>query len=177
MLVKGAALLFITLIASGCNQTTDESSFTEYDGNTLSIAVIGDSPANDFEQVSFQEEEPNVLTEEHAYDAFMVTEAYFEELSQSEWTSVFASMETPIFFAGIETQEFVFTEDSITYEESPFTTAEHISGFVSAPDDEEEFKTWGYSSTESEGEDGPPEWSYHAMFKDIEAFRDRQFEG
>ncbi|AUD14973.1 MULTISPECIES: hypothetical protein [unclassified Planococcus (in: firmicutes)] len=92
------AILFIILL-TGCSAQTELES---YEGRDLSIAVVGEAPdveeqQVEFDEISFDEFEETTLWK---YDAVFIMEEHLAEAAESEYTSVYMGVHIPFFFFG-----------------------------------------------------------------------------
>nr|WP_106779231.1 hypothetical protein [Lysinibacillus timonensis] len=153
----------ISIFLIGCSVGNDDT----YNGQSLHIGVIGESPNVNFNNITFHHTIPDLLYKEE-YDAYFITEAYFEELSTDEWTSVFDKLHTPVFFINLDVQAFIYRIDGMDYDKTSPKATEHTKGFVRVGD---EFRGWAYgdpSGTTKQSD--TPKWIYNAIFRDIEEF-------
>ncbi|MBU8907473.1 hypothetical protein [Desertibacillus haloalkaliphilus] len=165
LFIMMATLFFI----SGCsiNENTNESDERKapYDGQLLNIGVIGEKPSKSFGNITFHSAEPDSLKQEE-YDAYFITEQYFEDLSHEGWKSVFMSINTPVFFLNIDVQPFIYRTEGMKYEETSPKATEHTSGFVIT---EDMIKMWGYGNPmDLTDVNRTPEWIFNSIFRDIE---------
>lgn len=172
-------ILFLTMTAllliSGCsaNENTVESEEliikdewkAEYDGQPLSIGVIGEKPNKTYDNITFHTAEPDSLKQEE-FDSYFITDDYFTELSKEDWEPVFMNINTPVFFMNLEVQAFIYRMEEMNYEETSPKATEHTNGFVRT---EDHIRSWGYGNpTESTDVNETPDWIFHSIFRDIE---------
>lgn len=143
-----------------------------YEGRELTIGAIGELPDFSFDHVVFREAKPADLRENSGeYNAFFITEEYFKELSTDEWTAVFQSISTPVFFLNNNYNAVVFQSDGIDYREGAWESTKNTEGFVGEAFGETDIMSWGYGSpTPSEAPADVPAHYFHLMFKDIEKY-------
>lgn len=144
-----------------------------YDGADLEIAIIGELPSSKFQNITFDAVNPESLVNNPKhYDAYFVTERYFEELATDEWTRTFKNMQVPVFFLGLDVQAFIFFEDNMDYNDQASPATSQVQGFVQVTDNgEETMKTWdiGDSASSTELADIADK-TYIILFNEIEKF-------
>lgn len=166
------------ILVSGCstNENTNEVIISdgrkvEYNGRPLSIGVIGEKPSKAFDNITFHSAEP-VSLEKEEYDAYFITEHYFEELSQGHWKPVFKNINTPVFFINNNVESFIYRVDGMYYQNSPQATM-HTNGFVRNGD---EYQIWGYGTPSGNTDvNDTPEWIFNSIFIDIEKYTAGKF--
>lgn len=143
---------------------------TTYSGKPLRIGIIGEKPIYAFDQISFHEVEPDSLKQNSAdYDAFFITDRYFEALSTDEWTETFTNIRTPVFFIGLDVQAFIYHTDNSDYGSGTHKANSHTQGFVGEGTGG---TTWGYGDpTGSTDPEETPEKLFSLIFHDIEAYQ------
>ncbi|MCM3093377.1 hypothetical protein [Cytobacillus sp. FSL R5-0377] len=90
-------LLFLAIILSACNQTPD---LEPYDGKALRIAVVGDPPRLDADQVKFNELSIDELRAEElsSYEAVIITEKNLAKAAEAKYADTYAESSIPFFF-------------------------------------------------------------------------------
>ncbi|RSL30375.1 hypothetical protein D7Z54_26410 [Salibacterium salarium] len=165
-------LIIAVLLISGCSSDekvdiNDETNAT-YDGTALTIGVIGEKLSKNVDNITFDSVEPSALKEEEDYDAYFITEPYFEELSRDSWVSVFSNSPIPVFFINLDVQAFIYRVEGMGYDDTSPKATEHTKGFVRTGDT---IKSWGYGDpSKATKVDTTPEWIFNEMYRDIENY-------
>ncbi|WP_280771690.1 hypothetical protein [Salipaludibacillus daqingensis] len=107
----------------------------------LSIGVVGDIPDYENDKVDFTSVNPESLKEEE-YDAYFVTDAYFEELASGEWYDVFTSISVPVFFINTNKELIIFLHEDFNYG-TGFEATSHSTGLAN---DNEKRHRWGFGA-------------------------------
>ncbi|UFT98337.1 hypothetical protein KO561_14150 [Radiobacillus kanasensis] len=137
-----------------------------YSGPALRIGVIGEKPKKNFPNVTFTSVESNSL-KDPSYDAYFITNQYFEELSTDDWVPVFSTIQTPVFFVNLNAKSFIYKVEGMTYDPTnpqPESNS-HTEGFVHTGD---QSKRFGYGDpTSSTNVEDTPDLIFYKIFKDI----------
>ncbi|AJD90242.1 hypothetical protein JMA_09250 [Jeotgalibacillus malaysiensis] len=133
--------LFITL--SACSASPD---FESYSGRNLDIAVIGEPPEVNEDQVMFDEISFDVLSEsiDSEYDAIFVMPENLNTASDEKYADIYSITETPIFFITAKSHipfTNIDTEYSDRWHWSPGEN--YAIGFVNQEDNV--FRSFGFS--------------------------------
>lgn len=150
--------------------TVADSIKKPYNGKKLNIGVIG-SLNREFKNVTLHKEIPVSLRDKRTpYDAFFITEEFFNELSKDKWSPVFAASNTPVFFIASEYDPFLFKMDGMDYSAFSPSATEAVSGFALDPDaDDQAMQGWGYGKP-GQSKEKLPDWIFYSMFRDIESY-------
>jgi len=101
--VQKLLIIFLSIvIIAGCSiafTSEGEGESLEIE-EKLDIGVVGDIPDYKNEKVDFTSVNPESLKEEE-YNAYFVSDAYFEELASGDWYEVFTSISVPVFFINL----------------------------------------------------------------------------
>jgi hypothetical protein len=114
-------LLILILALTACTQSPD---FELYEGNSLKIAVVGETPEVNEEQVIFKEISFDEMTSEElkSYDAVFIRENKLSEAAESQYADVYLNSTIPFFFIG--TDNYVpFIEKDLEYNKNSNWTA------------------------------------------------------
>ncbi len=149
---------------------TTGSQISVYTGKPLRIAIIGEMPKVTSDRVTFKQVETAALQNNpQEYDAFFVTEEYFEELSSDLWTNTFENIPVPIFFIGLDVQAFVYYKEDMDYNADRYEATSHTQGFVR---EKTSRKSWGYGDPlKSTDPADTPKEIFALIFKGIEEFQ------
>jgi hypothetical protein len=170
--IKGKSYLsFILLILlfalSACSQSPD---FELYEGKALSIAVVGEPPEVEEEQVRFNEISFDELTSEEieSYDAVFIMENNLSEAAERQYADVYLNSTIPFFFIG--TDNYVpFTEKDMEYNKTSNWTAgiSYAVGILTSQEDNT-LKHWVYGLYNDEKTDEHIKEMYSRIFKTID---------
>lgn len=110
------AILFIILLA-GCSSQPE---FVPYEGRGLSIAVVGDAPdveeqQVEFDEISFDEFSGSALRK---YDAVFIMKENLSEAAKSEYASVYTEVRIPFFFIESNKGAYPFIDPELAYEDA-----------------------------------------------------------
>ena len=113
--MKKLLALVSLFILVGCSNKE-----VKYDGSLLNIAVIGDVPELNQENIRFEAVTLDLLRKdaEHIsseFDTVMITPVMFEEASDDSMVDVYKNLEMPIIFFNSEKRHFPFTRTGATY--------------------------------------------------------------
>ena len=152
--LKKMLICLILLIAtvSGCGLGASQQMPIElYSGKPLHIAMIGELPEVELEQVkfntiSFQELE-NINTISSAYDAVCIMNSQFDTADQERYVEVYTASSIPIFFIGTKKSYLPFVFEDMRYDDAPDIEG-YAAGFLQR--DQEQFQFWGFELTDYE---------------------------
>ncbi len=153
--LKKMLICLILLIAtlSGCGLGASQQMPIElYSGKPLHIAVIGELPEVELEQVkfntiSFQELE-NINTISSAYDAVWIMNSQFDIADQERYVEVYTALSIPIFFIGTKKSYLPFVFEDMTYNDAPDIPGDYVAGYLQI--DQEQFQFWGFELNDNE---------------------------
>lgn len=114
-------LLILILALTACTQSPD---FELYEGKSIKIAVVGEPPEVNEEQVIFTEISFDEMTSEElkSYDAVFIRENNLSEAAESQYADVYLYSTIPFFFIG--TDNYVpFIEKDLEYNKNSNWTA------------------------------------------------------
>ncbi|WP_335870872.1 hypothetical protein [Bacillus sp. 2205SS5-2] len=160
-------LLILTVALTACTSSPD---FEAYEGNSLRIAVIGESPKVKVEQVRFTEISFDEMKSEElkSYDAVFIREDNLSEASESQYADVYLNSTIPFFFIG--TDNYVpFTEKDLVYDKTSNWTAgiSYAVGLLASQEDGT-LKKWEYGLYNDEKTDEHIKEMYSRIFKTID---------
>ena len=165
----------LVLFCVGCTSEDNNSNHNKSNTNntdntgtlkTLDIGIIGKMPKDSFENVTFHQTDPESL-KKGEYDAYFVTDEYFQELSEDRWVAVFLELHKPVFFLNANLEPFIFRVKHMEYDDGYPKATMNTEGFVKLKD-KDSFKKWGYGEpSESTDIDDVPKWIFNEIFKDI----------
>ncbi|MBK3495153.1 hypothetical protein JFL43_09855 [Viridibacillus sp. YIM B01967] len=144
-----------------------------YDGRKLNIAIIGENLERTYNQVTFTNVEADELNNaKTAYDAFYITDQYFNELSQKKWKKTFRNIKTPVFFLNMDEHTFIYYTGELTYDKHSFPSNSNSEGFVNVKvKGEKNVHYWGYGDpSDSTNPNEVPQDIMNFMLRDIEKF-------
>lgn len=116
--MKNIQTLFVPILAfillTGCSAQPE---LEPYEGRDLSIAVVGEAPdveeqQVEFDEISFDEFEETTLWK---YDAVFIMEEHLAEAAESEYTSVYTGVHIPFFFFGSNEGEDPLPDLGLTF--------------------------------------------------------------
>jgi hypothetical protein len=136
-----ALLLIFSLTA--CTQSPD---FELYEGKALKIAVIGEPPEVEEEQVKFNEISFDELTSEHlnSYDAVFITEENLPKAAEGKYANIYLDSIIPFFFISAN-NHIPFTIKGAKYDESWKWSAGQSYAAGVLKQEDETLKSWGFS--------------------------------
>ncbi|MEC0202796.1 hypothetical protein P4H39_09170 [Paenibacillus lautus] len=137
-------LLFISFIVMGCVSKPDSIDMPLYEGRSLVIGVIGETPQVreegyvDFKEVTFEQLEDLDLSPE--LDAVFITKEHLVEASEPKYTEVYNKAEVPFFYIESSKSHVPFTIEELSYDEVPaLSTDMYATGYYGKDD-----QYWGY---------------------------------
>ncbi|MCV4231776.1 hypothetical protein OHJ21_11405 [Virgibacillus sp. LDC1] len=137
-------LLFISFIVMGCVSKTDSIDMPLYEGRSLVIGVIGETPQVreeghvDFKEVTFEQLEELDLSPE--LDAVFITKEHLVEASEPKYTEVYNKAEVPFFYIESSKSHVPFTIEELSYDEvQDLSTDMFATGYYGKDD-----QYWGY---------------------------------
>ncbi|MFD1777210.1 hypothetical protein ACFSFW_00770 [Fredinandcohnia salidurans] len=158
-------LLILIFVLSACTQDPE---LELYEGKALSIAVVGELPKVEEEQVRFNEISFDELASEElgTYDAVFITEENLPKAAESQYADVYLNSTIPFFFIG--TDNFVpFTEKDLEYDKTSYWDGSYAVGVLTSQEDES-LKTWGFGLYNDKKTDEHIKDVYSRIFKTIE---------
>ncbi len=139
-----------------CN-AEDEFESPVYEGGTLNIGVIGQSPEVreqivNFQSINIDELESNTGNISTDFDAICIMKDHLEQAAENQYAKVYSELKIPVFFIESKKAYVPFINDDITYERSPDVDDQmYATGVISKEDGT--FDAWGfglYNDTENE---------------------------
>ncbi|WP_231687749.1 lysozyme inhibitor LprI family protein [Bacillus sp. CHD6a] len=139
---SGIWLLFVFALTA-CSQ---DSVFNMFEGNALDIAVVGETPEVNEDQVTFTEISFDEMTPENltSYDAVFIRENNLSKASEDQFADVYSALPIPFYFIG--TDNFVpFTEKDLEYDNtSEWTPGVSYAVGVLISHEDNSWKHWGF---------------------------------
>ncbi|MCM3711280.1 hypothetical protein [Sporosarcina luteola] len=162
-------LIFLLLTLSACNSKPE---FKLYEGKPLRIAVVGEPPEVEEEQIRFDKVSFDELTSEtiDSYNAVIITEENLVEASESQYADVYLQSTIPFFFISANSP-IPFTVEDVEYDTSwDWTVGKSyaVGVLTIQEEDEEVVKNWGYGLYNSEKTDEHIKALYSRIFITIE---------
>ncbi|MEO4054759.1 hypothetical protein [Solibacillus sp. CAU 1738] len=165
--LKLTLLILLLFALSAC---TPNPKFELYKGNPLSIAVIGESPEVNEEQVKFTKVLFDEMTNENLkfYDAVFISEDNLFEAAESKYANIYLNSSIPLFFMG--TESFIpFTVENMEYgnDWNWRPGSSYAVGIVISPVDDS-MSSWGFGLYNDEKTDENIKNIYSRIFEIIE---------
>jgi hypothetical protein len=136
-------LLFICLILAGCNSYTIDT--PRYEGKSLVIGVIGDSPNIreknvDFKKITFSQLEDQNLSPD--FDAIIIMKEHLTEAANQKYAKVYKNAGIPFFFMESKKSYLPFINEEMSYDDVPDLTSDnYATGYFQSG---KEYQYWGY---------------------------------
>lgn len=137
------AFLIMSAFLMGCKDKNEyESSI--YEGENLTIAVIGEKPEVrekniQFRSITLEELESNMT----GIDAIFITKERLEQAAKPEYVKLYHQMKMPVFFIESEKSYIPFIYEDIAYEDAPNINDQmYVAGMMS--DGTDEVQVWGF---------------------------------
>lgn len=153
--LKKMLICLFVLIAtlSGCGLSTAQRNPIElYNGRPLHIAVIGELPEVEREQVKFKsisfQELANTNSTSSSFDAVWIMNSQFDTADQERYVEVYTALNIPIFFIGTKKSYLPFVFEDMTYDDAPDIPNDYVAGYLQI--DEEQFQFWGFELNDNE---------------------------
>ncbi|RIW31983.1 hypothetical protein D3H55_13960 [Bacillus salacetis] len=138
-------IVFVCIgVLSACSQDPE---FDVYEGKALNIAVIGEPPVIEEEQVRFKEIAFDELNEDIAgsYDAVFITERNLSKASESQFAEVYLASDIPFFFLSAN-NHIPFTIETESYSDSwKWSKGTSYAVGILPSEKDDSLKTWGFS--------------------------------
>ncbi|MBD8069626.1 hypothetical protein [Bacillus sp. PS06] len=162
-------LLLLTFSLTACTQSPV---FELYEGRPLEIAVIGEPPEVNEEQVVFREISFDQIASEEldSYDAVIIRENNLSEAAEGKYADIYLNSTIPFFFISAN-NHIPFTVKETGYNESwHWTTGKGESYAVGVLliKESESLKSWGFSIGDDYNEDEHIKDIYSSIFKEID---------
>jgi hypothetical protein len=159
--------LFLIVALTGCTSSPD---FELYEGKSIRIAVVGEPPEVQEEQVRFTEISFVEMTGEKlkSYDAVFIMDNNLFEAAENQYADVYLDSSIPFFFMG--TDNYVpFTEKDLEYNKSWNWSAGSSYAVGVLPSQEDNtLKYWEYGLYNDEKTDEHIKDVYSRIFKTID---------
>jgi hypothetical protein len=139
---KGTIYLSFILLLIALTACTGSPEFDLYEGKSLNIAVVGEPPEVNEEQVIFTEISFDQMTSDNlqSYDAVFIRENNLAEAAKSQYADVYINSTIPFFFIGTD-NSVPFLEKDLEYNKSSkWTPGTSYTVGVLLP----ELKNWKY---------------------------------
>ncbi|WHY03333.1 hypothetical protein [Neobacillus sp. DY30] len=160
-------LLILLFALTACTQSPD---FELYGGKPLKIAVVGEAPEVNEEQVIFTEISFDGMTSEvlKSYDAVFIRENNLSEAAESQYADVYLNSSIPFFFISAN-NHIPFTVKETAYNESWNWTAgqSYAVGILTLTEDDS-LKSWKYGLYNDKKTDEHIKEVYSRIFKTID---------
>ncbi|WP_098746708.1 hypothetical protein [Paenibacillus sp. EZ-K15] len=137
-------LLLVFVILINGNAQRDSIDIPLYEGRSLVIGVIGETPQVrenghvDFKEVTFQQLEDLDIPAD--LDAIFITKEHLVEASEPKYTEVYNKAEVPFFYIESKKSHVPFTIEELSYDEVPdLSTDMYATGYYGKDD-----QYWGY---------------------------------
>lgn len=136
--------LLVFVIQINGNAQRDSIDTPLYEGRSLIIGVIGETPQVreeghvDFKEVTFQQlEDLDIPTE---LDAIFITKEHLVEASEPKYTEVYNKSEVPFFYIESKKSHVPFTIEELSYDEVPDLSSDmYATGYYGKAAEH-----WGY---------------------------------
>lgn len=156
-------LLILIFALTACTQSPD---FEFYEGNPLKIAVVGEPPEVNEEQVIFTEVSFDKMASEElrSYDAVFIRENNLSVAAESQFADVYLNSTIPFFFIG--TDNYIpFIEKDLEYNKNSKWTAgtSYTVGVLLS-----QSKNWEYGLYNDKKTDEHIKEMYSRIFKTID---------
>jgi hypothetical protein len=156
-------LLNLLFALTACTQSPD---FELYEGKPLKIAVVGEAPEVNEEQVIFTKISFDEMASEElkSYDAVFIRENNLSEAAKSQYADVYVNSKIPFFFIG--TDNYIpFLEKDLEYNKNSKWTAgiSYTVGVLLS-----ELKNWKYGLYNDEKTDENIKEMYSRIFETID---------
>lgn len=160
-------LLILLLALSACSPNPD---FELYEGKSLRIAVVGEPPDVEEEQVWFDEVSFDEITSDAigSYDAVFITEENLIKAAESQYAEVYLNSTIPFFFISAKSH-IPFTVKDTEYDDTwNWTSGNNYAVGVLTSHEDDALKSWGYGLYNDEKTDEHIENVYSRIFKSID---------
>lgn len=164
-------LIFILTFIIGCSTNADK--LEKYQGEILTIGIIGDEPEIKESKVNFNQIKFEALKNsdfESAYDAIFITKDNLREASDAEYASIYKTSKIPFYFIGNEKSHVNFIKEDLSYEDEPdVKDGAYITGLLYIKD-----KVWGYGLYNDNFNDVNIQAAYAKVFQDIAEIKNNE---
>lgn len=163
-------LLFLAIILSACNQTPD---LEPYDGKALRIAVVGDPPRLDADQVKFNELSIDELRAEElsSYEAVIITEKNLAKAAEAKYADTYAESSIPFFFVSASSHIPFLGEDTEYSDSWKWEAGKSYAVGVLTSEENDSLQTWEYGLYNDELTDESIRDVYLRMFKTLDELK------
>ncbi|QOR64933.1 hypothetical protein IM538_13880 [Cytobacillus suaedae] len=159
--------LILLFALTACTQSPD---FELYEGKPLEIAVVGDPPEVNEEQVIFTEITIDEMASEElkSYDAVIIRENNLSEAAERQYADVYLNSTIPFFFISAN-NHIPFTVKETEYNESwNWTAGQSYAVGVLTLKEDESLKSWKYGLYNDKKTDENIKEVYSRIFKSID---------
>jgi hypothetical protein len=170
MKMKHFCCLVVLLICHVLSACSPDPDFEVYEGGSLTIAVVGEPPAVEEEQVTFSEISFDELSNDlsRSYDAVIVTEDNLQKASESHFADVYLDSHIPYFFLSAKSH-IPFTLETETYSEAwKWSKGTSYAVGILPSKQDESLKSWGFSLYNDEKKDEYINSLYSRIFEIVE---------
>jgi len=162
----------ILTIQTGCSGSNVDKT-EKYQGEILTIGIIGDEPEIRESQVEFEEIDFVFLKEndfDSKYDAIFITKDNLHEASNAEYVSIYKTSKIPFYFIGNEKSHVNFIKEDLSYEDEPDANdGKYITGLFYIGN-----KFWGYGLYNDTECDVNIKAAYSRVFEDISEIKNAE---
>jgi len=167
--MKAKARLFllltvVLLIMGGCVRAEAIPNFEMYEGSSLHIAIIGETPVVREKNIEITSITFDDLKNLEEYDAVFITKENLEEADQPEYASIYTSSSRPFLFIETTKSYISFVDEEISLDE--FSDVE--SGIYAYLYDQSSEKYWGYGLYNDIVNEKTIQEAYSRIFKTVE---------
>ncbi|WP_262177190.1 hypothetical protein [Saccharococcus sp. Marseille-Q5394] len=161
--------IFLLLALTACNPKPE---FKLYEGKPMRIAVVGEPPEVEEEQIKFDQVSFDELTSESisSYNAVIITEEKLVEASESQYADLYLQSTIPFFFISANSH-IPFTVKDVEYDSGwEWTSGKSyaVGVLTIQEEDEEVVKSWGFGLYNNENNDEHIKALYARIFMTIE---------
>ncbi|WP_442599922.1 hypothetical protein [Neobacillus sp. D3-1R] len=165
--------VFLIILIFALSACTQSNHFELYEGKSLRIAVVGETPEVKEKQVTFSEISFDELTDEEigSYDAVFITEENLPQAAESKYANTYLDSTIPFFFVSANSH-IPFTEKETEFNESwNWTTGNNYAVGVITSDEDKSLKSWGFGLYNDLKTDENIKELYSRIFKTIEGLK------
>ena len=161
-------LLFTLTILSACNNINEVQNSPLYDGEIITIGVVGKAPKVREQNVIFKSIELKDLTQDNLsskYNAIFIMKEHLSEAAKAPYAKIYKNSGIPFFFIESKKSFVPFIYENIDYKESPDSAGEYASGYYQSGDSGQ---SWGFGLYNDTVNEVNIEDVFSRIFKTIE---------
>ncbi|MEH7503739.1 hypothetical protein V7152_17280 [Neobacillus drentensis] len=167
-------LLTLSILSACSNNTNEVKDSPLYDGEKLTIGVVGKIPKVREQNIVFKNIELKDLSQKNLaskYNAVFITKEHLSEAANAPYAKIYKNSGIPFFFIESKKSFVPFINEDINYKEFPDSAGEYASGYYQSGDSGQ---SWGFGLFNDTVNEVNIEDVFSRIFKTIESVNNQK---